>query len=269
MFGQAEGPTTQSTELFSAISALVGFLFAFNAMLLTVPQRRNLINDLRLDGYSPLGDRGGDAVRRGGTRARRLATRAAARRVLSHGLLQANPGYLSFAFPVGSLRIVSWQSVVLATAGGLLASVIGVTVPLRARDLRVASHGRHASPSARRRRESLSSCWPGWSGWRSRARSCILGISSVPMAVVAFVSLVLSLLLILPIAFSGLVALFDMIQRPVMGVSPQNRGHRAAVQLHACAIACDRGDGSDRRVRQRRDRGGTTESSEWARSSLT
>ena len=43
VFGQAEGPTTQSTELFSAISALVGFLFAFNAMLLTVPQRRNLI----------------------------------------------------------------------------------------------------------------------------------------------------------------------------------------------------------------------------------
>ena len=54
VFSQAEGPTTQSTELFSAISALVGFLFAFNAMLLTVPQRRNLISDLRLDGYPPL-----------------------------------------------------------------------------------------------------------------------------------------------------------------------------------------------------------------------
>jgi putative ABC transport system permease protein len=54
VFRQAESPTTQSTELFSAISALVGFLFAFNAMLLTVPQRRNLISDLRLDGYPPL-----------------------------------------------------------------------------------------------------------------------------------------------------------------------------------------------------------------------
>src|SRR5580693_327842 len=52
VFGQAEGPTTQSTELFSAISALVGFLFAFNAMLLTVPQRRDLVEDLRLDGYT-------------------------------------------------------------------------------------------------------------------------------------------------------------------------------------------------------------------------
>ena len=35
------------------ISALVGFLFAFNAMLLTVPQRRRLIADLRRDGYTP------------------------------------------------------------------------------------------------------------------------------------------------------------------------------------------------------------------------
>ena len=45
--------TNQSTALFAAISALVGFLFAFNAMLLTVPARRALIADLRLDGYSP------------------------------------------------------------------------------------------------------------------------------------------------------------------------------------------------------------------------
>jgi putative ABC transport system permease protein len=32
---------------------LVGFLFAFNAMLLTVPQRLRLIADLRRDGYTP------------------------------------------------------------------------------------------------------------------------------------------------------------------------------------------------------------------------
>ena len=33
-------PNDQSTALFAAISALVGLLFAFNAMLLTVPERR-------------------------------------------------------------------------------------------------------------------------------------------------------------------------------------------------------------------------------------
>ena len=52
LFGQAAGPIDQSTGLFSAICALVGFLFAFNALLLTVPQRRSLIEDLRLDGYT-------------------------------------------------------------------------------------------------------------------------------------------------------------------------------------------------------------------------
>ncbi len=52
LFHKAAEPTNQSTNLFSAISALVGFLFAFNALLLTVPQRRNLIEDLRLDGYT-------------------------------------------------------------------------------------------------------------------------------------------------------------------------------------------------------------------------
>src|SRR5438445_13877294 len=52
LFRRAAQPTDQSTDLFSTISALVGFLFAFNALLLTVPQRRNLIEDLRLDGYT-------------------------------------------------------------------------------------------------------------------------------------------------------------------------------------------------------------------------
>ena len=40
LFAKAAAASNQSTALFSVISALVGFLFAFNAMLLTVPQRR-------------------------------------------------------------------------------------------------------------------------------------------------------------------------------------------------------------------------------------
>ena len=43
LFAKAAAASNQSTALFAAISALVGFLFAFNAMLLTVPQRRRLI----------------------------------------------------------------------------------------------------------------------------------------------------------------------------------------------------------------------------------
>jgi putative ABC transport system permease protein len=220
VFRQAEGPTTQSTELFSAISALVGFLFAFNAMLLTVPQRRNLISDLRLDGYPPL-----EIVEVMLFDAFVLGLAGSAiglllGDLLSHGLLQANPGYLSFAFPVGSLRIVSWQSIALATAGGLLAAIVGVTVPLRHEIFA------HQAPAARKSvgsptRKVVTLLLGGAAGLAITSAILLVGITSVPMAVAAFVSLVLALLLILPVAFTGLVALFDMVQRPVMGVSPR------------------------------------------------
>src|ERR1700722_10747033 len=220
VFSQAEGPTTQSTELFSAISALVGFLFAFNAMLLTVPQRRNLISDLRLDGYPPLEIVEVmlfDAVVLG------LAGSALGLllgNILSHGLLQANPGYLSFAFPVGSMRIVSWQSIALAIAGGLLAAIVVVTVPLRHEIFA------HQAPAAHKSLRSPKATvttllLAGVVGLAITSAILLIGITSVPTAVLAFVTLVLAMLLILPVAFSGLVALFDFVQSPVMGVSPR------------------------------------------------
>jgi len=47
---QALRPSDQASELFAAIGALLGFLLAFNAMLLTVPERRQAIADLRIAG---------------------------------------------------------------------------------------------------------------------------------------------------------------------------------------------------------------------------
>ncbi len=131
LFDSAAGPTNQSTSLFAAISALVGFLFAFNAMLLGVPARRALIADLRLDGYSPrtvievllL-----DAVILGVVAS---LLGLALGEQLSMRLFHASPGYLSFAFAVGSQRIVTWQSVAVAVAGGMLAACFGVLTPLR------------------------------------------------------------------------------------------------------------------------------------------
>ena len=52
LFAQASAPTNQSAGLFAAISALVGFLFAFNAMLITTASRREVIAELREDGAS-------------------------------------------------------------------------------------------------------------------------------------------------------------------------------------------------------------------------
>ena len=50
VFAVAVGPETKSETLFSVIAALVGFTFAFDAMLVTVPARRRLIADMRPHG---------------------------------------------------------------------------------------------------------------------------------------------------------------------------------------------------------------------------
>lgn len=127
---QATAPNDQSTALFAAISALVGLLFAFNAMLLTVPERRRFIADLRLEGLGDL-----TVLRLVLFDALVLGIVASAAGlllgdVLSRNAFQGAPGYLSYAFAVGSQRIVSTQAVLLAVAGGIAATLIAAMRPL-------------------------------------------------------------------------------------------------------------------------------------------
>jgi putative ABC transport system permease protein len=127
---QAAQPNDQSTALFAAISAVVGLLFAFNAMLLTVPERRRFIADLRLEG---LGD--GAVVRLVLFDALVLGIVASAMGLLlgdslSRGVFHATPGYLSFAFPVGDQRIVEPRSMAIAFCGGIVATVLAAMRPL-------------------------------------------------------------------------------------------------------------------------------------------
>src|SRR5205807_10028279 len=53
LLSEAAKPNDQSTTLFAAISAMVGFLLALNAMLLTVPERRRFVAELRSQGFGP------------------------------------------------------------------------------------------------------------------------------------------------------------------------------------------------------------------------
>jgi putative ABC transport system permease protein len=50
LLDQALGPGNLASAFFAAVAALLGFLFAFNAVLLTVPERREQIARLRLGG---------------------------------------------------------------------------------------------------------------------------------------------------------------------------------------------------------------------------
>jgi putative ABC transport system permease protein len=127
---RAAAPNDQSTALFAAISALVGLLFAFNAMLLTVPERRRFIADLRLEGLGDL-----TVVRLVLFDALVLGIAASLVGLLlgdalSRDAFRAAPGYLSYAFAVGDQRIVSLGAVLLAVAGGLVATVVAAMRPL-------------------------------------------------------------------------------------------------------------------------------------------
>jgi putative ABC transport system permease protein len=131
LFAKAAAASNQSTALFAAISALVGFLFAFNAMLLTVPQRRRLIADLRRDGYTPLTVIAVlmfDALVLG---VFACALGLVLGEELSIHLFHSNPAFLSLAFALGSAREVSWQSIALAAGGGMVAAIVAVMSPLR------------------------------------------------------------------------------------------------------------------------------------------
>ncbi len=226
LFSQAAGPTNQSTLLFSAISALVGFLFAFNAILLTVPQRRNLVEDLRLDGYSAemiVRILLFDALALGVLAS---LTGLALGELLSLGLFSANPGYLSLGFPVGSQRIVTWQSVAIALGGGVLAAVVGVLAPLR-REIYLPL----SSALARLERPGVSILGPLVVGVACLAGTTAILFADPRAAIVGIVCLIAALLLLLPVALAGVVATLARLRRFLSGVS----AYLAVIELRSRA----------------------------------
>jgi putative ABC transport system permease protein len=131
VFDQAAGPINQSTTTFAAICALVGFMFAYSSMLLTVHLRQGLVRELRRNGATRTHTVQAllfDAFVLGAIAS---VLGLALGELLSVTVFQSNTGYLSFGFPVGSQRIVTWQSILVAVCGGLLAASIGVLTPLR------------------------------------------------------------------------------------------------------------------------------------------
>ncbi len=226
LFDQAAGPTNQSTLLFSAISALVGFLFAFNALLLTVPQRRNMVEDLRLDGYTAamiVQILLFDALVLGV-----LASLAglAFGELLSAGFFNAKPGYLSLGFPVGSQRVVTWQSVALALAGGILAAVVGVLAPLR-REVFAPLASALAQPP-RPRAVTLAAVVV--SGVCLALTTAIL-LSAPQAAIVGIASLMVALLALLPAALAAAVVALSRVRRFTTGVAT----HLAIIELRSRA----------------------------------
>ncbi|MFI5004540.1 MAG: FtsX-like permease family protein [Solirubrobacterales bacterium] len=131
---EALRPSSQASALFAGLSALLGFLFAFNAMLLTVPERREAIADLRLDGTKRAA-----IVQMVLFQALCLGVAASlvgllGGYALSIGFFHQSPGYLTRAFTLGTSTVIGLQPIVLSLAGGILATCLASMVPLQ--DLR-------------------------------------------------------------------------------------------------------------------------------------
>lgn len=215
LFATAVAPQSQSETLFSAISALVGFMFALNAMLITVPSRRKLIEQIRPQGATSL------------MLVQILLFDAAVIGVLACGLglalgdllsivaFHTTPGYLSFAFPVSDDRIITWQCFALAIGVGLLAALAGVFWPA----LSVLKRPRQQTHKRAAHRRA---------GTRILAGAACLLVTTLTLlvdaraTVLGNVTLVIALVCLLPSVFDGAVSGLARAQRSF---------HSAAVRL--------------------------------------
>jgi putative ABC transport system permease protein len=127
---QALGPSNQASGFFAAISALLGFLLAFTALLLTAPERRQSIAELRVEGT-----RRSAIVQMFASQALALGITASAIGVLggyllSLGVLHEPTGYLDEAFTLGAGTQFTALPVLLAFFGGVVATCVASTIPL-------------------------------------------------------------------------------------------------------------------------------------------
>jgi len=217
LFAQAAAPNDQSTGLFAAICAFVGFLFAFNALLLVAGQRRELIAELRRLGLS----------RR--TIAKVLTTDALVLGVAASGLGLAlgallsrtvfppSAGYLALAFPVGVGRTVAPRTIALAVTAGLAASLLATLVPLlptlwpRPATGGARGHGGGTRAPAR---------WALGAGAACLSASTLVRVTAPEAAALGIVTLIAAMLLSLPWILRAALATVDRTRGWMRGSAP-------------------------------------------------
>ncbi|HEY2569818.1 MAG TPA: FtsX-like permease family protein [Solirubrobacteraceae bacterium] len=207
LLDQALKPSGQASALFAVIGALLGFLFAFNAILLTVPERRQAIADLRLSGT-----RRSAILQLQAFQALCLGVGASAVGVgvgyaLSRWVFRQSTGYLQEAFTLSGETVIGARSVLIAALGGVLVTCLASALPLldlrsgRAPDAIYTHAGVPGDALARK-----PAMWLLALALALLAGASVLYAAAPGAALVATVALALATVLAIPLAFAGVLA---------------------------------------------------------------
>jgi len=147
---------------------------------------------------------------------------------LSIHLFRSNPGYLSSAFAVGSQRVVSAQSVLVAVGGGMLAACVAVLSPLREilsrRPLVLTAPGDLSAAEGGLRVGTLA-----LGGVVCLVAATAILLAAPKLAILGMVALVAALLLLLPLPLAGTLALVRRLAPTIVSAVP----HVAVMELRA------------------------------------
>jgi putative ABC transport system permease protein len=224
LFDQSAKPTTEASTIFSALSALVGFLFAICALLVTAADRRKLAIQQRNQGFPPSTTLASLMVDAAVIGIAGTAVGLVAGELLSRHGFSSDVNFLSGAFPIGDERVVTWQSLAIASAGGLLAATVGVLAPVREFVfMRRPFHVRPEPASAGQEERARLSARFWILGLLSLAAALVITAAAPGAAIIGMLLLVGALALLLPKILAATIAGIEWCNR--------RRGTVASVEL--------------------------------------
>lgn len=237
---QALRPSNEASAFFATIAGLLGLLLATGAMLLTAPERRRAVAELRL-----IGTRRSAIAQMFLFQALLLGALAAIAGVLvgyvlSLSLLHVSPRYLAEAFTLGTHTVITVTPLLVALLCGILSTCLASAIPLlelrRSATLDGIYHDEGTPGAALRRRAQRRF---------GLAALALIAIASALFATVpsfalgACALLALATVTVVPLALGGVLRGGRMLaeRRQTLTVLPVALGHLRATTLRSLALA--------------------------------
>ncbi|HXP99873.1 MAG TPA: FtsX-like permease family protein [Solirubrobacteraceae bacterium] len=240
LLNQALRPSNQASALFATVSALLGLLLAGSALLLTVPERRRAIADLRL-----IGAKRSAIAQMFLFQALILGTLAslvglAGGYALSQGIFHQSARYLAEAFTLGTRTVLGARPVAIAFAGGVLATCTVSALPLldlrrgKALDAVYRTEGVPGNALAATVQRALALAAGGL-----LATATVLFFAAPDRALIACVLLAFATVLAVPLAFAGVLRTAEALaeHRQTLTILPVALAALRATTLRSLALA--------------------------------